>query len=140
MSIDLAHPPPNSTPQDALQITQLAPKFLKRSGPSLPWPLSIFSRDDPPEVWASYETLFVECLRTGDDKSARQILDKLLARFGDNNERVMAYQGMWEEANAQNDKDLAAVLKTYEDILTANPANMVSGISRFNKQGANMTI
>lgn len=126
MSIDLAHPPPNATPQDALQISQLAPKYMKRKGTILPWPLSLFARDDPAEVWASYETLFVECLRTGDDKSAKQILEKLVARFGDKNERVMAYQGMWEEANAQNEKDLIAVLKTYEEILVANPANMVS--------------
>jgi hypothetical protein len=125
MSIDLAHPPPHTSHATALEISQVAPKFVKRWTKPAPWPLSLFSRDATPEIWASYETLYLECLRTGDDKSARQILDKLVERFGDKNERVMAYQGMWEEATARTEKDLVRALQTYEEILQKNPANMV---------------
>ncbi|KAF2671413.1 tetratricopeptide repeat domain-containing protein [Microthyrium microscopicum] len=124
MSVDLAHPPPNTTPETAVHISQLAPKYIKRATSSLPWPLSVFSRDDPPEVWAAYETLFLECLRTGDDRSARAILDRLLARFGDKNERVMGYQCMLEEALASNDKDLESVLKIANEILGSDEANV----------------
>ena len=126
MSIDLVHPPPNASPETALRISQLAPRFVKRSAKPAPFPLSLFTPDETTETWASYETLFMECLRTGDDRSAKQILDKLLLRFGDKNERVVALQGMWEEAMAQGDKGLIEVLKIYAEILENNPSNIVS--------------
>jgi hypothetical protein len=64
-------------------------------------------------------------LRTGDDQNAKQILDRLAERFGDKNERVMAYRGMWEEANATNEKELKQVLELYGKVMEADPANIV---------------
>jgi ER membrane protein complex subunit 2 len=128
MSVDLAYPPPNPSPEIALSISQLAPKFLKNAPKPASWPWSLLSSDPPAETWASLETLYIQCLRTGDDKSAKEILDRLIARFSDKNERVMAYQGMWEEAMAQNEKDLNRVLQIYEKILESDPSNFV-GVS-----------
>jgi hypothetical protein len=126
MSIDLAYPPPNPSAELAVRISQHAPKFLNSSSFSLPWPLSFLSGDLTSERWSEYETLYMQCLRTGDNKSAKQILDKLVARFGENNERVMAFQGMWEEAMAENEKELINVLKIYGEILEKDPTIIVS--------------
>jgi hypothetical protein len=125
MSVDLAYPPPKPSAETALRVSQQAPRLLRSSGVSFPWPLSLLAPDETPETWASYETVFISCLRTGDDRSARKILDKLIDRFGESNERVMAYQGMWAEAMAANEKDLFNVLKEYSEILDADPTNMV---------------
>lgn len=124
MALDLVHPSPNISPETALHISQQAPPLLK-SSLSLPWPLSIFTADDSQDKWTTFENLYVSCLRTGDDKSARQLLDKLVERFGEKNERVMAYQGMWAESRIASDKDFVNVLKEYGDALDADPTNMV---------------
>jgi hypothetical protein len=126
MSIDLAYPAPNPSPETAVRISQQAPQYLKSSSFSLPWPLSLLQGDLTSEQWSEYETLYMQCLRTGDNKSAREILDKLVDRFGDNNERIMAFQGMWEEAMAENEKDLINVLKIYGEILGKDPTIIVS--------------
>ena len=125
MSVDLVHPPPQISPQQALQISQKAPQVLKNA-PSkpLPWPLSLVSSEDTEETWATYENLFLSCLRTGDDKSARAILDKLISRFGDQNERVMAYQTMYAESRLGSEKDQASLLKELGDVLEADPTNI----------------
>jgi len=122
MSVDLVYPPPNASPETALRFSQQAPPILEQSV-LLPWPLTLLSADDTQDKWTTYENLFVSCLRTGDDKSARMILDKLVARFGDKNERVMAYQGMWAEARVENEKDMVEVLKEYGEELQADPTN-----------------
>jgi hypothetical protein len=126
MALDLAYPPPKASPETAVRITQKAPQLLKSSFLSLPWPLSLLAGDQTTETFLAYETLYMQCLRTGDDKTARQILDKLTARFGDKNERVMAYQGLWEESQAKNNHDLFEVLKTYGQILQNDATNIVS--------------
>jgi ER membrane protein complex subunit 2 len=135
MSIDIAHPPPRPNTETAVRISQLAPKFLKYSPKPAAWPWSLLSGDPSAETWASLETLYVQCLRTGDDKSAKEILERLVARFGEKNERVMAYQGMWEEATAQSDKDLERVLSIYGKILENDPTNLVrpSDLTRRNQ-------
>jgi hypothetical protein len=125
MSIDLAHPPPDASNETALRISQAAPKFLKSSANTLPWPLSLLFSDESPETWAAYETLFLQCLRTGDDASAKLLVERMVERFGDRNDRIQAYQGMWEEATAQSDKDLLRVLEIYEKLLERDPTNMV---------------
>jgi hypothetical protein len=125
MSLDLIHPPPNISPETALRISQQAPPTLDSSKSSLPWPLSLLSADDTPEKWTQYENLYVSCLRTGDDTSARVLLDKLIERFGEKNERVMAYQGMWAEARADSEEDIKEVLKEYGAELEADPTNTV---------------
>jgi hypothetical protein len=127
MSVDLVNPPPNISPKTALQISQKAPPFIESASRSLlPFPLSLLSADDTAEKWTTYENLFVSCLRTGDDKSAHLILDKLIARFGDKNERVMAYQGMMAEANAETEQEAIKVLREYGELLEEDPSNLVS--------------
>ena len=129
MSVDLAHPPPNPSPEVALAISQLAPKFLKNAPKPASWPWSLLSSDPPAETWTSLETLYIQCLRTGDDKSAKDILDRLIARFGNKNEHIMAYQGMWEEAMAQNENDLKRVMQIYSKIFENDPSNFVGALS-----------
>lgn len=125
MSVDLVHPPPNISPETALRISQNAPPIINSSKSALPWPLSMLSADDSPDKWTQYENLYVSCLRTGDDTSARIILDKLVERFGESNERVMAYQGMWAEAKADSEADVKEVLKEYGAALEEDPTNSV---------------
>ena len=76
-----------------------------------------------------HENLLLTSLRTSDDKSARLCLDRMTARFGGENERVMALKGMYEEAVAVDNIGLEKVLKKYESILKADPTNMVGLIS-----------
>lgn len=128
MSIDLVlRPPAHLTAPDALHISQQAPEVIKKSTSSfsLPWPLSLFTTSDAPEKWVSYENLFYSCLRTGDNKSAYACLEKLKARFGEGNERVMGLVGLYHEATAPDEKALETVLKSYEEAITENPTNLV---------------
>jgi len=125
MSIDLVHPPPSPSPETSLKISQLAPQVIKHtSRTQLPYPFSLLTGDQTSDTWTSLENLYMQCLRTGDDKSARQILDRLVSRFGERNERVMAYQGMWEEATAQNEDQVKQVLNLYNKLLEEDPANI----------------
>lgn len=71
-----------------------------------------------------HENLLLSSLRTSDDKSARLCLDRMTARFGGENERVMALKGMYEEAVAVDNIGLEKVLKKYESILKADLTNM----------------
>ena len=72
-----------------------------------------------------HENLLLSCLRTSDDNSAHLCLDRMTARFGGENERVMALKGMYKEAVAVDKTGLEKVLKEYESILKADPTNMV---------------
>jgi len=125
MSVDLVHSPPHISPQQALRISQKAPQVLKNA-PSkpLPWPLSLISSEDTEETWATYENLFLSCLRTGDDKSARAILDKLISRFSDQNERIIAYQTMYAESRVESEKDQVNLLRDIGAMLEEDPTNM----------------
>jgi ER membrane protein complex subunit 2 len=132
MSIDLVHPPPSPSPELSLKISQQAPQVIKNtSATSIPWPFSLLMKDQSADAWTSLETLFMQCLRTGDDKAARDILDRLQARFGERNERVMAYQGMWEEATAQSEEELKKLVGLYAKLLENDPANIVSVASQY---------
>jgi hypothetical protein len=126
MSVDLVNLPPNISPEKALQISQKAPQVLQNDSRALPFPLSVLSASDTPERWTTYENLYMSCLRTGDDKSARLILDRLVERFGEKNERVKAYQAMMAEARAETDQDAIKVLKEFGDEIDADPSNFVS--------------
>jgi ER membrane protein complex subunit 2 len=126
MSVDLVHPPPSPSPEVSLKISQQAPQVIKStSHTSLPWPLSLFAADYPADTWTTLETLYIQCLRTGDDQSAKEILERLIGRFGEKNERVMAYKGMWEEATAQDNTQVKKVLDLYGQVLENDPANIV---------------
>ena len=124
MAVDLVNPPPHLSPQAALSVSQKAPQLLRSSG-ILPWPLSLLSNDDTPEHWATYENLFLSCLRTGDSQSALAILTQLRKRFGVEDERVLAYYSMYDEARADSDKELAEVLKKLGDALEEEPTNLL---------------
>ncbi|RVD88224.1 uncharacterized protein DFL_002419 [Arthrobotrys flagrans] len=103
-----AHP----TPSESLSLSQLAPSILN---------LTI---TDTPEQWALYESLFLSTLRTGDDTSARLILQRLADRFGNDNARIMALQGVYDECTATNQSQLEEVLKNYTDVLKEDPTNI----------------
>lgn len=136
MSVTILQAPTHGAPDDALRTSQLAPAVLQvkaysSSGPTLPWPLSaVFPPPETPETWITYENLLLSCLRTGDDTSARKCLDRLISRFGEKNERVMALKGVYEEATAPDNKALEQVLKSYDDILSEDPTNTVRTTSR----------
>lgn len=68
----------------------------------------------------------MSCLRTGDERSAHECLERLVKRFGEDNERIMAFTGLLKEAEASDDTALAKVLKEYDDILAGNNTNIVS--------------
>lgn len=67
----------------------------------------------------------LSCLRTGDEQSAHLCLERLTSRFGEDNERLMALRGLFQEAIASDDLALQRVLEEYESILKKNPTNMV---------------
>ncbi|KAJ4301294.1 Inositol phosphatase SIW14 [Kalmusia sp. IMI 367209] len=122
---NLLTPPSRIPPQIALQLSQKAPLILS-SAPtsSLPWPLSLLFSRETPETWAIHENLLLAALRTGDDASARQILDRLTTRFGASNERIIALKGIYEEALAKDDKDLEKIFNDYEKVLKEDPTNI----------------
>lgn len=115
-----------SDPATSLRLSQEAPSFLRShaiSNGQLP-SLSLHQSENMGN-WTAYEQLFLACLRTGDDKSAHLCLDRLTARFGPSNERVMGLRGLYQEAVAENMSALENVLHEYEEILEKNPANVV---------------
>lgn len=67
----------------------------------------------------------MSCLRTGDEQSAHLCLERLIERFGAENERIMALRGLYQEAIAQDDAALKEVLGEYETILAKDPSNIV---------------
>jgi len=123
MSSLLLHPPAHPSPSLALRISQQAPLLLQTSSSALPIPF--LSSGDPPEGWTAYEHLLLSCLRTGDDRSARLCVEKLIDRFGVTNERVMGLRGLYREAVAGDNAALERILKEYEAILDDDPANTV---------------
>lgn len=124
MAANLLTPPAQITPRDALHLSQKAPLILS-SAPtsSLPWPLSLLFSRETPETWTIHENLLLAALRTGDDAAARQILDRMTERFGEENERIVALRGIYEEALAKDDKELAKILDGYGKVLEADPTN-----------------
>ena len=116
MTPSLLHPPGQLSPADALSLSQQAPALLQTS---------ISSSSETAELWLKYENLLQSCLRTGDESAARQCLERLVARFGEDNERVMALKGLVKEADARNDADLDRILNEYDQILKDNDTNIV---------------
>lgn len=92
-------------------------------------PLSfLFSAAETADLWTIYENLLLVCLRTGNDHAAHQCIERLVLRFGDTNERVMAFKGLLKEAQTNSDAEVAAVLKEYEEILAENSSNIVGQV------------
>ncbi len=86
----------------------------------------MLSTSETQELWTVYENLLLSCLRTGDDESAHECLGRLVNRFGNDNERIMALKGLLKEATATDNATLDLVLQEYEQILQENPTNLVS--------------
>jgi hypothetical protein len=127
MAPSLLYPPTQLPPASALALSQQAPAVLRSSPATVSSsPLSaLFSAPEKPELWIKYENLILSCLRTGDDQAAHQCLERLVARFGNGNERVQALRGLVKEAEAQDDSALEEVLEEYEQILAENDTNIV---------------
>jgi tetratricopeptide (TPR) repeat protein len=122
---NLLSPPSLIPPQTALALSQKAPRILASSPTSsLPWPLSLLFSRETPESWAIHENLLLAALRTGDDASAQQLLQRLEARFGATNERIVALRGIYNESVAQTPEELERVFEGYEKILREDPTNM----------------
>jgi hypothetical protein len=127
MSSSLLHPPAHLPPEVALHVSQQAPTILKDTPATIkPYTLnSLWNAAETPELWATYENLMLSCLRTGDEDSARECLQRLTERFGTSNERVLALIGLYDEATAKTEAELQDVLKSYAGILKNDPTNGV---------------
>ncbi|KAF2876106.1 hypothetical protein BDV95DRAFT_625510 [Massariosphaeria phaeospora] len=121
---NLLTPPTTITPPTALALSQKAPLILASPPTStLPWPLSLLFTRETPESWTIHENLLLAALRTGDDATARSLLDRLTARFGGTNERIVALRGIYEEALAGSDAELEKVFEGYEKVLKEDATN-----------------
>lgn len=120
----LLTPPTSIPPPTARALSLKVPKTLSTSPTSsLPWPLSLLFSSETPETWTTYENAFLAAIHVGDDASARKVLDRLTTRFGDNNERIIALRGIYEEALAKDNKELEQIFQNYEKILRDDPTN-----------------
>lgn len=128
MSPSLLRPQGRLTPSEALQLAQRAPEILRSNPKAISAsPLqSLFSTPETADLWTIYENLLLSCLRTGNDEAAHQCLERLVTRFGNNNERLMALKGLVKEAEASSQQDLDNVLVGYDTQLRENGANIVS--------------
>lgn len=113
---------------EALQVAQQAPEFLRKNPASYSASplLSLFSPPENSKIWTIYENLLLACLRTGDNTTAHQCLERLVVRFGASDERIAALEGLVKEAEATNNGELEKVLKEYEAILAEDNTNTVS--------------
>lgn len=122
MASALLAPPTNTSPESALHLSQAAPSFFaSQASFNLPWPLSLLSASESQEKWQIYNNIFIACLASGDSESAYLCLEEITDRFGKENERVMALNGLYQEATAKNDTELQAVLGRYEELLQEDP-------------------
>ncbi|KAM0286024.1 hypothetical protein ACHAQH_001214 [Verticillium albo-atrum] len=122
----LTRPQGHLSPADALHLAQQAPTILKnnpKAFASSPL-LALFTAAETPELWVIYENLILACCRTGDIESAHQCLERLVTRFGADNERVMAFQGLIKEAAADNQGELVQLLMEYDTILGPDNTNI----------------
>lgn len=109
----------------ALHLSQRAPAILGRESTSKTTTFPWSSSSDTAEEYARIEQLFLACIRTGDDQSAKLCLDRLSHRFGHSNERVMGLRGLYQEATAEDNAALEKCLEEYEKILSEDPVNVV---------------
>lgn len=113
---------------EVLRIAEQAPHFLRKNPRAYSLsPLEpLLSVAESTDTWTEYENLLLACLRTGNDKAAGECLERIMFRFDEKDERVMALRGMVKEAVAADDAALEAILKEYEIVLKDNDANVVS--------------
>lgn len=134
MPPSLLRPHGDLTPAEVLEIAQRAPEILRRNPKAFSASplLNLFSAPETAHLWTIYENLMLSCLQVGDDTAAHECLRRLVIRFGDKDERIMALQGLAKEAAASSDSELGAVLDEYEALLKQNGANIVSRPTRQN--------
>ncbi|KAI0201307.1 tetratricopeptide [Astrocystis sublimbata] len=126
MSSSLLHPPSHLPPATASHLARQAPTTLKNSPGAISSSAlqSVLAASETQELWTTYENLLLSCLRTRNDESAQQCLARLVDRFGDDNERIMALKGLFKEATAPDDATLDQILQEYDHILQENPTNI----------------
>ncbi|KAK2812341.1 hypothetical protein FQN50_001340 [Emmonsiellopsis sp. PD_5] len=125
LPLDLQTALNSSDPRAVLRLSQQAQSFLQSHPSQQPsFPFSIFAAPETPELWSNYEQLLLACLRTGDDKSALECLERLSKRFGPANERIMGLRGIYQEALAQDRAALEHILTGYDKVLEENPVNV----------------
>ncbi|PFH61948.1 hypothetical protein XA68_15710 [Ophiocordyceps unilateralis] len=122
----LLRPQGRLSPAEALELASQAPEILRKNPKSFSAsPLrALFSAPETAQLWTVYENLLQSCLQVGDDASARLCLERLVTRFGHEDERVMALQGLTQEAVASNESELQKILDGYEACLEKNDANI----------------
>ncbi|CAI4210462.1 unnamed protein product [Parascedosporium putredinis] len=120
MSAHLLRPQAYLSNKEVLELAQQAPTILRNNPKAFSTsPLvSLFTASETPELWMIYENLLIACLRTGDDLSAFEFLERLVERFGGENERIMAFKGLTKEAKAANNAELEELLKEYDSLLS----------------------
>ncbi|KAI1075221.1 TPR-like protein [Whalleya microplaca] len=126
MSSKLLHPPSQLPPAVALELAKQAPDILGKSPGAVSTSVlqSLLAAPETHELWTIYENLLLSCLRIKDGESAHLCLGRLINRFGDDNERIMALIGLLKEADAPDNATREVVLKEYEQILQENPTNI----------------
>ena len=110
-----------------LEMSQAAPQYLRKQTTGFQ-NASLFSgllNGESLDTWSRHEQVLLSCLQTGDDNSALISLERLINRFGAENERIAALRGLYQEAVAKNDAALREVLQEYESISRTNPTNLV---------------
>jgi ER membrane protein complex subunit 2 len=128
MVAKLNRPQGELSPEDALRLSQQAPSILEsnpKAFSSTPL-VSLFSASETPDIWIIYENLILSCCRSGDSEAAHQCLERLVIRFGDDNERVMALKGLVKESIADNQGEWTQLLMEYDSILGPDATNIVS--------------
>lgn len=121
MTLYISHTDPSSI----LHVSQKAPILLSAAPPaSKSFPMTLFEKSETPASWTDYERMFLSCLRASDDASAHLCLERLTARFGASDHRVMGLRGMYQEATADGTAGLEEVLQSYEGILQSDPMNL----------------
>lgn len=129
MAESLLQPVGSLSPAEALKLAQQAPEILRKNPKAFSAsPLSsLFSTRETADTWTIYENLMIACLQTGDDEAANECLERIVNRFGDSHDRVLALKGLVKEATASNNSELEKILEEYEALLQQNDASIVSG-------------
>lgn len=127
MTSALVQPQGRLSPAEAMKVAQEAPIVLRNNPKAISAsPLQfLFTAPETADLWTIYENLLLSCLRTADDEAAQQCLERLTLRFGEENPRVMAFQGLVKEAQASSNSDLDKVMAEYDVILEEDPLNVV---------------
>ena len=131
MSPSLLRPQAYFSSKEVLELAQQAPTILRKNPRAFSTSplLALFTASETPELWIIYENLLLACLRIGDDVSAQEFLERLVIRFGGDNQRMMALMGLAQEAQATNNAEFEGILKGYDAILDDSEDNLTNIVS-----------